>query len=70
MGMKRTTREAADRLGLKPNTLEVWRVQGRGPRFIKIEGAVRYDDDDLAAYEEENRFNSTSEYTGVPHNGR
>ena len=45
------TTEAAEYLGgLKPNTLEGWRVQGIGPRFIKIQRLVRYRISDLDAY--------------------
>jgi predicted site-specific integrase-resolvase len=45
-----TTSEAAELLRLKTNSLEVWRCQGRGPRFIKLEGAVRYRLEDLKDY--------------------
>ncbi len=46
------TKQAADYLaeiGAKatPGTLEVWRSQGRGPRFFKIGRMVRYDPRDL-----------------------
>jgi hypothetical protein len=34
-------REAARRLGLRIATLQRWRWAGKGPRFLKIEGAVR-----------------------------
>lgn len=64
MAILRDTKSAAERLSLKPGTLEVWRVQGKGPRYIKIGRLVRYDDDDLQAFEEKNRFGSTSEYRG------
>ncbi|WP_431189983.1 helix-turn-helix domain-containing protein [Desulfurivibrio dismutans] len=42
-----TTEQAAPILGVKPGTLEVWRVQGRGPAFLKIGRAVRYRAEDL-----------------------
>ena len=42
-----TTAEAAAFLALKKNTLEIWRVQGSGPAFIKLGGAVRYKASDL-----------------------
>lgn len=41
------TAEAAKILDVKTNTLEVWRSQKRGPRFIKACGAVRYRLEDL-----------------------
>ena len=48
-----TTAEAAARLGLKPHTLEVWRVYGGGPVFRKLRGrAVRYRPQDLEAFVE------------------
>ena len=38
-----TETEAADFLGLQPVTLRRWRWAGKGPRFLKIGGAVRYE---------------------------
>lgn len=57
-----TTKEAAMWLGLKSNTLEVWRVYGKGPKFLKMGRAVRYRLEDLNAYLETSVKNSTSEY--------
>ncbi len=42
-----TTRQAAERLGLSPRTLERYRVTGEGPRFKKIGRWVRYVPSDL-----------------------
>lgn len=59
-----TTPEAAEYLGgLKPNTLEGWRVQGIGPRYIKIGRLVRYSIADLDAYLEAQKRQSTSQRT-------
>ena len=56
------TLQAAERLGgLKPNTLEGWRVQGIGPRYIKIGRLVRYSLDDLDAYIAAQSRRSTSQ---------
>jgi predicted site-specific integrase-resolvase len=44
------TVQAATYLGLRPCTLEKWRVHGRGPRYFKPAGRVRYDERDLAAF--------------------
>ena len=44
---KFNTDEAAEFLGVKPNTLEVWRTKHRGPRYAKIGSRVLYDPDDL-----------------------
>lgn len=38
-----TTAELAQYLGLKPNTLDHWASGGKGPAYVKIEGARRYD---------------------------
>lgn len=45
-----TTKEAADLLGLKPQTLELWRMQTKGPAFVKMGRSVRYREEDLQAY--------------------
>jgi len=57
-----TTSEAAGYLGLKRNTLEIWRVKGNGPRFLKLNGAVRYRLEDLERFLEDSVKKSTSEY--------
>jgi len=57
-----STRKAAEYLGgLKPNTLEGWRVHGIGPRYVKIGRSVRYSLDDLDAYIESHTRASTSQ---------
>lgn len=55
-----TTREAADYLTLKENTLEIWRLRGTGPAFVKFGRAVRYPMEDLLSYKNECRRASTS----------
>lgn len=37
-----TTEEAAKIIGSTPATMAVWRHQGRGPKFCKIQRSVRY----------------------------
>lgn len=44
-------REAADRLGLSPRTLQDWRRRSCGPAFLKFGKRVAYHPDDLAAFE-------------------
>lgn len=57
-----TTEAAAEILGgLKPNTLEGWRIRGVGPRFVKIGRLVRYRADDLDAWIESQSRVSTSQ---------
>ncbi len=58
-----TTSQAAALLGLKQNTLEIWRVKGRGPTFAKIGSLVRYRMDDVLAYLESCVRTSTSDTT-------
>lgn len=56
------THQAAEILGgLKPNTLEGWRVQGKGPRYVKIGRLVRYRIEDLNAWLEAQTRTSTSQ---------
>jgi len=50
MKAKLRTTAAAAYLGLRPNTLEIWRHKKRGPKFYKIGRCVVYDQDDLEAY--------------------
>lgn len=44
--------EAAAVLGLSPQTLNRWRCEraGKGPRWLKLGGAIRYREADLVAY--------------------
>ena len=53
--------EAASRLGLEPGTLANWRWSGRGPRFVKLGGRVRYRLADLAEYLDRMTRTSTSQ---------
>lgn len=58
------TKAAAPLVGVSPGTLENWRVQGVGPKFIKAhgrKGRVLYDPNDIEAWKEANRYQSTSE---------
>ena len=49
--------EAAKALGLHPQTLANDRHNGRGPEFVKLGSAVRYDAEALRRYVEENTRN-------------
>ncbi|KEQ53068.1 putative transcriptional regulator [Sphingobium chlorophenolicum] len=52
-------------IGVAPGTLENWRTQGTGPKFIKTatgrRGKVLYDLSDIEAWKAANRYSSTSE---------
>lgn len=52
--------ETADELGISRRTLPVWRVQGKGPKFIKIGKLVRYERAEVEAWKEANTHSSTS----------
>ena len=45
-----TEKEAAKQLCLTQSTLRKWRWLGRGPSFIKIGAAVRYDPGDIRRF--------------------
>ncbi len=45
-----TTNEAGRYLKIQGDTLKKWRKQGKGPRYLQIEGAIRYRRVDLDSY--------------------
>ena len=53
--------EVAAKLGLKVATLRRWRWAGRGPPYIKIGSAVRYQPPDIDALIDAGRRTSTSD---------
>ena len=61
-----TTVEAAAYLRLSPRTLERFRVEGTGPKFLKAGAGKRarvlYEPAELKAWLERFAFKSTSEY--------
>ncbi len=56
-----TEGEVAAWLRVAPQTLRRWRVQGRGPAFLKVGAAVRYEHGAVRGYLAENRHGSTSD---------
>lgn len=60
-----TSEQTAAILGLKPNCMDIWRLRGKGPKFIKLgdkkQSPVRYRRSDIDAWLETNTFASTSE---------
>lgn len=56
-----TTQAAANHLGLAASTLEKLRVNGGGPRYIKMGRAVRYRRGDLERWLDERAVSNTSE---------
>lgn len=45
----------AEILGISEHQLRVWRMQGRGPMYVKLGRSVRYNMDDLKAWIESRR---------------
>lgn len=45
-----TQKEAAEILSVSPLTLEAWRWQGKGPKYIKIGKLARYRESDIYAF--------------------
>jgi excisionase family DNA binding protein len=60
------TNKAAEYLDVKPNTLEGWRIQGKGPSYKKIGRLVRYTTDELDAYIANQSRTSTSQVVQFP----
>jgi len=52
-------RDLADRWLVSPRTLEQWRWQGRGPRFLKLGGRVVYPVKEVEAFEGANLHANT-----------
>lgn len=45
-----TTKEVASELGVDPWTVWNWRKNGRGPKYIRVGGQVRYRREDIEAF--------------------
>jgi len=56
-----TEADAAALLGVKPQTLSVWRMRGYGPKFRKIGRLVRYDATDLEEYSAGRKAGNTAQ---------
>ncbi len=56
-----SAQQVSERWGgiVKTSTLDTWRSRGKGPRFTKIGGRALYRLDDLEAFEEAQRRQST-----------
>lgn len=53
--------ELAQRWGISPKTLQRWRSEGRGPRYLKLSKRVSYPVDTVIAFEREALHDSTCE---------
>mgnify|MGYP003954883587 CR=1 FL=1 len=56
-----TEDQVAEQLSITTNTLRKWRWLGKGPTFIKLGAAVRYEADAIAIFIKSNIKTSTSE---------
>src|ERR1035441_2465738 len=50
-----TTSAVAEMLSVPEGTLRYWRKVGLGPSWVKLEGSIRYTEDDVLRYIERNR---------------
>lgn len=62
-------RQLAARWAISEATLERWRSEGIGPKFLKLCGRVLYRQVDIEAYEESCLATSTKTTTPVAHVG-
>ena len=61
-----STKNLAEMLGLQPQTLRIWRSQGRGPQYIRFGGSksrVFYRKIDVEVWFKRNTYANTSEET-------
>jgi len=61
MGINLLPREVADRFRMNMHTLANWRLQGRGPKFIKCGKKVLYPLVEVEAWEKANLRTATTE---------
>ena len=64
-----TNNETASLIGLKPNTLEIWRWQGKGPIYRKVGRLVRYVESDVLQWLDAQARHNTSQYAHRPTTG-
>ncbi len=53
----------AEIIGVGVKTLEIWRIRGQGPAFIRAGRSIKYDPRDLDAWIQSRRATSTSQAT-------
>ena len=56
-----TVKEAAQKLGISPHTLDAWRAKGFGPQYRKIGRRVLYERNDLVVWASNQSRTSTSD---------
>ena len=64
-----TNEQAATLLGIKPTTLEIWRIKGKSPPFLKLgvtkQAPIRYQRTEVMKWLAERSFSSTSAFTAA-----
>ncbi len=61
-----TSTETATRLSIRPGTLRLWRMTGKGPAYVRLggpRGRAVYLEEDIEGFLQARRFNSTAEET-------
>lgn len=53
--------QTAELIGVRPNTLEIWRIQGKGPVYRKVGRLVRYVEAEVLAWLDGQLRGSTSQ---------
>jgi hypothetical protein len=64
MNITLTSIEVATLLSIKPGTLRLWRMLGKGPAFVRLggpRGRAVYREEDIESYLRAHRFSSTAE---------
>lgn len=59
-------KEAAQYLGIAPQTMSRWAVEGFGPAMVRMGRAVSYSIEELDRFAESRRVQSTSQALAVP----
>ena len=62
MNILLTEHQAAKQMALTPSTLRKWRCLGKGPSFVKIGAAVRYEPRAIKAFIDESIHHTTKEF--------
>jgi len=61
-----TTAQTSEYLNIPKGTLEQWRYLGRGPKYLKLGNAIRYQIETLEAWIADRICESTSAYDSLP----
>jgi hypothetical protein len=56
-----TAKSLAERLAVTEGCLAKWRLDGNGPRFIRVQRRIAYDPVDVSAWLDARRVSSTSQ---------